>query len=176
MFIWFWLYSQKILQQKLRRDTRAPPAGSSSEPCSSLSHLYADFKKSFLNHSHPVGHSSFFFFFYTLAYITQPLTSFNSCPRLLNMLSIIELCVKHTRTHTHTYKMQSHTFKHRLAHSRPWSIWGCCCWVVIQRGLDGQDCGGSGQRKVKIKGGKQRVLSIHMNLTGNSFYQREIKF
>lgn len=138
MFIWFWLYSQKILQQKLRRDTRAPPAGSSSEPCSSLSHLYADFKKSFLNHSHPVGHSSFFFFLHTCIHHTTT-HILQLMPSLIkHALNNRIMCKTHTHARTHTLTKCKvthlntglHTVGPGLSEAVAVGLWSSEAWMV----------------------------------------------
>lgn len=54
------------------------------------------------------------------------------------------ICKTHTHTHPLTKCTVAHAFKHRCAHSVLLSIWGCCCWVVIQRGRGDRDCVGSG--------------------------------
>lgn len=58
--------------------------------------------------------------------------------------------IKHTlnntsicKIHLASYKMPIRT---RASIQFFLSIWGCCCWVVIQWGQDGPDCGGSERR------------------------------
>lgn len=60
--------------------------------------------------------------------------------------------IKHTlnntsicKIHLASYKMPIRT---RASTQFFLSIWGCCCWVVIQWGQDGPDCGGSERRTI----------------------------